>query len=259
MQIVPVPAFDDNYIWMLVEGPHAVAVDPGDEEPVRDFLKRTERELRAILVTHHHDDHTGGVAELAAGREIPVYGPRLERIPALTHPVGEGDRVCLPALGMTLTVMDVPGHTRGHVAYYGAGCLFCGDTLFTCGCGRLFEGTPEQMAASLAKLRALPDDTLVYCAHEYTQDGIRFAKTVEPDNADLLQRETDTDRRRAHHEPTVPSTLALEKATNPFLRWDQSSVRAAAEKYSGRAQRDPAQMFATVRNWKDRFDKGVRA
>jgi hydroxyacylglutathione hydrolase len=259
MEIVPVPAFDDNYIWMLVEGAHAVAVDPGDEEPVLAFLEQTGRTLGAILVTHHHGDHTGGVAELVARRKVPVYGPRQERIPALTHPVGEGNRVSLPEIGISLNVIDVPGHTRGHVAYYGAGCLFCGDTLFTCGCGRLFEGTPEQMAGSLARLRALPEDTRVYCAHEYTLDGIRFAKAVEPDNPDLRQREADTLARRSLGEPTVPSTLALEKATNPFLRWDQPAVLEAARHHADFPLDTPARMFAAVRGWKDRFDKGLEA
>ncbi len=184
-EVVPVPAFEDNYIWLLVRGSHAVAVDPGDAQPVFAHLAQHALTLTAILCTHHHGDHVGGNRALIARFPVPVYGPAAEPIPALTHPVQDGDTIALPELDARFEVIGVPGHTAGHVAYYGAGCLFCGDTLFACGCGRLFEGTPAQMHASLARLAALPDDTAVYCAHEYTLASRRrwSPRTVPCSNA----------------------------------------------------------------------------
>ena len=178
MKIIPVPAFEDNYIWLICDGRYAAVVDPGDAEPVLGHLSRHGLRLAAILITHHHGDHTGGIEALLRHAAVPVYGPRKENIPGITNPVGTGDTVRLPELGVEFAVLDVPGHTAGHIAYYGANSLFCGDTLFTCGCGKLFEGTPAQMHASLQKFAALPDDTQVYCAHEYTLENIRFAKKV---------------------------------------------------------------------------------
>lgn len=251
-EVEPIPAFEDNYIWLLSDRGEAVVVDPGEAEPVLDLLGARNLRLSAILCTHHHGDHVGGNRDLlAAYPATPVYGPRRETIPGLTEPLASGDRVDL--LGLSFAVIDVPGHTAGHIAYYGAGRLFCGDTLFACGCGRLFEGTAEQMYDSLQKLSALPDDTLVYCAHEYTLSNIRFARAVEPDNADLQLREaTDTATRQRGH-ATLPSRLDLEKRTNPFLRCDRQPVIEAVQRHSGRRLEEPAAVFAAVRAWKDAF------
>jgi hydroxyacylglutathione hydrolase len=254
IQVVPIPAFEDNYLWLLVHGKSAAVVDPGDAQPVLRYLAQHQLTLCAILCTHHHADHVGGIRELLAQYPVPVYGPAQEKIPGRTQAVVEGDCVRLPELGLEFSVIDVPGHTAGHVAYYGAERLFCGDTLFACGCGRLFEGTPQAMHQSLSKLARLPDATLVYCAHEYTLDNIRFAKVVEPDNADLLQREIDDRNSRAQHQPTVPSRLDLEKRTNPFLRSAMPTVIAAAQRYAGRTLPEPWQVFAVVRAWKDALD-----
>ena len=253
LDILPIRAFKDNYIWMLRSGENAVVVDPGDAQPVKDYLARNGVLLAAILATHHHPDHVGGIADLLAARAVPVYGPRTEVIPAVTHALGEGDRVGIAELGVTFSVLDVPGHTRGHIAYYGADSLFCGDTLFACGCGRLFEGTPEQMYASLQKLAALPGDTQVYCAHEYTLDNIRFARAVEPDNTALAEREKRERGRRDSGLATVPSTLAVELATNPFLRCTQPPVVASASRHSGSRLSDPIGVFAAIRGWKNHF------
>ncbi len=254
LQVVPIPAFEDNYLWLLVRGAKALVVDPGDAKPVLDYLAQHGLELCAILCTHHHADHVGGIRKLLQHFKVPVYGPAHETIPGRTHPVTEGDTVKIPELGLEFSVIDVPGHTAGHVAYYGAERLFCGDTLFACGCGRLFEGTPAMMYASISKLARLPGTTLMYCAHEYTLDNIRFAKKVEPDNADLIQREEHDHASRAQHLPTVPSTMGLEKRTNPFMRCLEPTVIQAAERYVGHALSDPAQVFGTVRAWKDDQD-----
>jgi len=231
---------------------HAAVVDPGEARPVLDYLRREKLELAAILATHHHADHVGGIRELLGVRKIAVYGPRNEPIPTLTHPVSEGDTVTIPELGASFSVLDIPGHTRAHIAYYGAGALFCGDTLFACGCGRVFEGTAEQMYSSLGKLRALPDDTKVYCGHEYTLANIGFAKNVEPGNAALAAREARDQRLRAQGKPTLPSLLGDEKATNPFLRCTEPAVVESVNKYLGSRVSDPVRVFAAIREWKNR-------
>jgi len=255
--IIPVPAFGDNYIWIVRRGAAAVVVDPGDAEPVLAFLAKNRLQPVAILATHHHADHVGGIAALRARFAVPVYGPEREAIPERTHSVRQGDGVALPEIGATLAVLDVPGHTAGHVAYAGeiAGepVVFCGDTLFAGGCGRLFEGTAAQMWASLSKLAALPPATRVYCAHEYTVSNLRFAAAVEPGNADLARRREDADARRARGEPTVPSTIADELATNPFLRVEVPAVSASAQAKAGRALPSAADRFAVLRAWKNAF------
>jgi hydroxyacylglutathione hydrolase len=252
-RIIPIPAFRDNYIWAIREGGRAVVVDPGDAVPVLRFLEQERLELAAILVTHHHADHVGGVDELVAAHHVPVFGPAAETIPELTDGVRGGDAVALPGSGVRLRVIDVPGHTAGHIAYSGEGSLFCGDTLFACGCGRLFEGTAEQMLGSLDRLAALEGSTRVYCAHEYTLSNIRFARAVDPANAALAARESVEQAKRDRGEPTIPSTIADELATNPFLRVRDAAVIASATQHAGRALRDDVEVFATLRSWKNGF------
>jgi len=251
-EVTPIRAFKDNYIWLLRAGRRAAVVDPGDAAPVLEVLAAQQLELAAILVTHHHPDHVGGIANLLAARAVPVYGPD-EPIVGITQRVADGDRVRLPELGIDFDVLAIPGHTRAHVAYYGAKLLFCGDTLFACGCGRVFEGTPAQMHASLERLAALPDDTKVYCAHEYTLANIAFARAVEPENAALTERERTDGATRQADRPTVPSTIALEKKTNPFLRCREPDVIAAASRVRGAPADDAVAVFAALREWKNRF------
>ena len=252
-EIVPLPAFKDNYIWTLRSGNYAAVVDPGEARPVRDYLAREGLTLAAILATHHHPDHVGGISELVGTWKVPVFGPKGEPIPALTHPVGQDDTVTIPELAAEFSVLDIPGHTRAHVAYYGLGSLFCGDTLFACGCGRVFEGTAAQMLASLSKLAALPDQTRVYCGHEYTLANIKFARAVDPGNVMLAAREERAQRLRDAGHPTLPSTLGEERATNPFLRCAEPVVVDSANKYLGARVADPVSVFAAIREWKNRF------
>lgn len=258
MTLVPLPAFADNYIWMLHDGSHAIVVDPGDAQPVFDALARHKLQLAAILVTHHHADHTGGVGALHAATGAPVWGPAHERIPEPYTPLVQGD--VAEALGLRFEVIDVPGHTAGHIAYFlpaapsQAPLLFCGDTLFSGGCGRLFEGTPAQMLASLDALAALPGDTRVCCAHEYTLSNLRFALAVEPANADLTHYNARCESLRAQGQPTLPSQLATERLINPFLRSREATVlravRAHAELAADAADAD---VFAALRQWKNDF------
>jgi hydroxyacylglutathione hydrolase len=229
-------------------------VDPGDADPVFAYLEKEQLQPIAILITHHHGDHTGGVQELVERYDIPVYGPAHERIRALTNPVSEGDSVTLEPCNLTFKVLDTPGHTRGHVCYVGHDALFCGDTLFTAGCGRLFEGSPEQMYDSLEKLRVLPDTTLVYCAHEYTQANLAFAIVAEPQNQAIQARLEEVRQLRKTHQDTVPALLGVEKETNPFLRSHVPSLIKAAEVFAGHSLPSPAEVFATVRYWKDTLD-----
>ena len=255
--IIPIPALSDNYIWLVREGRDAAVIDPGDAAPVLAYLEREGLALCAIAITHHHWDHVNGTAALVERFGAPVYGPAREAIPGRTHAVTEGDRFALGATGVELSVLDVPGHTAGQVAYVGA-CdgvpvAFTGDTLFTCGCGRLFEGTPAQMVASLAKLAALPGDTGVYCGHEYTLANVRFALAVEPASAALRERQSREQARRDQGLPTVPSRMDEELATNPFLRAAEPSVFAAAQAHAGRELADAVEAFAVLREWKNGF------
>jgi hydroxyacylglutathione hydrolase len=253
IEVIPLRAFKDNYVWTLRDAGVAAVVDPGEAQPVLGYLASENLRLVAILATHHHQDHVGGIAELLQRHPVPVYGPRGEPITTLTHPVGGGDRVVLKELDVSFEVLDIPGHTRAHIAYYGANMLFCGDTLFACGCGRVFEGTPQQLHASLERLTTLPDETRVYCGHEYTLANIAFAKAVEPDNAALLEREASDAQLRREDRPTLPSTIGREKATNPFLRVARPAVIQSANKYLGRRISDPAGVFAALRQWKNQF------
>ncbi|MFN3883572.1 MAG: hydroxyacylglutathione hydrolase [Rhodocyclaceae bacterium] len=249
MQIEPIPAFEDNYIWALRQDGRIAFVDPGEARPVLRFLERSGERLAAILVTHRHGDHIGGIAELVARHPVPVYGPALEAAEVVTKPLRDGDRVSV--LGCDFEVLHLPGHTRGHVAYYRPGSLFCGDVLFGAGCGRVFEGTMEEMHASLARISRLPPETRIYCAHEYTQSCLRFAKAVEPDNAAIDARIAFVAAQRAAGQPTVPSTLAEELATNPFLRWHSPGVVDAATRWLGHPPANDAKTFAAIRLWRD--------
>ena len=249
--VLHVPAFDDNYIWLVCDAAgRAVIVDPGDDEPVLAALAAHGLQPVAILCTHHHHDHVGGVEALRAHFDMAVYGPP-GRIAGLTHAVADGDHVELGG-GLSFYVIATPGHTRDHVAYVGEGMLFCGDTLFSAGCGRLFEGTPAQMHASLSRLAALPPQTAVYCGHEYTLANLRFAAAVEPDNTDIQNYRDWATTQRVRGRPTLPSTIGRELAVNPFLRINVDAVRRAA---SGRdLKSDTAvDVFGTLRRWKDGF------
>lgn len=255
LQIIPIQAFEDNYIWLLRQaaGNHCVVVDPGDEDPVLDYLRVNELELSAILITHKHGDHTAGIPELKqAWPEAVVYGPANEPIAMLERPVTEGDVLVLDSIDAKFSVLDVPGHTQGHVAYFGEGTLFCGDTLFAAGCGRVFSGTFDQLSDSLVRLARLPPQTQVFCAHEYTLSNLGFALWVEPDNPQLLHRDSMEHRQRALDLPTLPSTIELELATNPFMRSDQSAVIDAAEKWAGSKLASRREVFKALRKWKDR-------
>lgn len=259
LHVTAIAAFADNYLWLIHDQQHAVVVDPGDAAPVLAVLAAKKLELLAILLTHHHADHAGGVPALLAHANFPanfpVYGPAGEKITGVTHPLAENDVVSLPALDLTLSVIDVPGHTAGHIAYVDAQRqnLFCGDTLFAGGCGRLFEGTPAQMTTSLAKLAALPDDTKVYCAHEYTVSNLLFAVAAEPGNVKLAERLKHEQARRAVGEATVPSTIGIEKATNPFLRYRETGIVKQLQDKGKLQDSDPVAAFAALREWKNSF------
>jgi len=254
LTVTPLPAFNDNYLWLLARGHEAAVVDPGDAAPVRRALDRYNLRLSAILVTHHHGDHVGGLLDLKSQTGAKVFGPAGECIEGVDVGLRGGDRV--DVLDTDFRVIDVPGHTAGHIAYFAARhappLLFCGDTLFACGCGRLFEGTAREMVASLDALAALPASTLVHCAHEYTLSNIRFALTVEPGNAALRERAARDEATRHRGEPTVPSTIGLELATNPFLRCDVPEVRASAAGGTADAV-DRTAIFAALREKKNDF------
>ncbi len=256
--IRPIPAFDDNYIWLLTEPPGrtAVAVDPGDADPVLATLAAEGLTLSAVLVTHHHGDHVGGLAELQdACPGLRVYGPADPRIRGVTDRVSDGDRIQPAGLESRFAVLSLPGHTATHIGYLGEGALFCGDTLFAAGCGRVFDGTFEQLSASLRRIADLDSQTLCYCAHEYTQANLGFARWVEPQSQAVVERSLEADETRRQGLPTVPSRLALELETNPFLRTGEPGPIAAAERFAGRPLASHAEVFAALRRWKDtRYD-----
>ncbi len=255
LNVLCVPAFADNYLWVLHRGGHAAVVDPGDAAAVKRALEAHQLTLDAILVTHHHPDHIGGVAELSLNGTIPVLGPRAEnsRISGLTRTLVEGEQI--EVLGAQAQVMEMPGHTLGHIAYHFAddGLLFCGDTLFSAGCGRLFEGTPAQMLGSLSRLAALPEATAVYCAHEYTQANLAFAHAVEPDNDLIADTIDQVAALRRQGTPSIPSRIGLEKKINPFLRSREPAVGAMAQRHTGEQLADEVSVFAALRAWKDTF------
>jgi len=249
LKIRPIPAFQDNYIWLIQNGNHVAVVDPGDAVPVISTLQNENLTLDAILITHHHNDHIGGVQSLLKEYQTQVFAPTNEHFDFTHQSVRENDLIQLPNLKLNLSVIDIPGHTNGHVAYYGLNHLFCGDTLFGGGCGRLFEGTYEQLFNSLNKLAALPDETLIYCAHEYTEHNLRFASLVDSKNLALINRIASTKKVRASNKPSLPSSIGLEKETNPFLRCDDQLITSAL----GLQAPDPIAVFKTLRDMRNNF------
>lgn len=254
LRVFPIPAFTDNYIWCIENGQDCWVVDPGESEPVLSFCSVNNLALKGILVTHHHWDHTNGIETLLHKYpDIPVLGPAYGNIKHLTEKLKEGDRAYLREFDLSLEVIEVPGHTLDHIAYFGDNLLFCGDTLFSAGCGRLFEGSPEQMHHSLNKLMQLPGETVVYCTHEYTLANVQFALQVEPHNTALTDYANWAREKRSQGLPTLPSNIEQQKAINPFLRAQQDEIKHNAEGYLGKTLSDEVQVFAAIRQWKDNF------
>lgn len=253
LSIDAIPALESNYIWALHDGRQAVLVDPGESVAPLRWLSDKKLELTALLITHHHWDHTDGIDGILAEHPVPVFGPDDRRIPQVDHPLREGDHVDIEAPQAHFEVLSVPGHTSIHIAYFGQRMVLCGDALFSAGCGRMFEGTPAQMLASLDKLAALPDDTRVLCAHEYTLANCRFALAVEPDNGDLRERSREAETLREEGQPTLPSRIGAERRYNPFLRSRKSTVIEAVRQHDPDCGTDPVEVFAALRRWKDSF------
>lgn len=254
VSVVPIKAFDDNYIWCLHNNTHCAVVDPGDAGPVLAYCQNNQLTLSAIIITHHHWDHTNGIdALLAAFPGIVVYGPQNKQIKQITVRLSHGDELTLTKLGLTFSVLEVPGHTLDHIAYYGDTGLFCGDTLFSAGCGRLFEGTAKQMFHSLATLTALPDDTSVYCTHEYTMANIAFAEAVEPNNQALSDYKHWAGEQQKHNIPTLPSSIHRELAVNPFVRCDSKELANNVSQHMGVSLVSEQAIFTSLRSWKDNF------
>jgi len=260
IQVKAIPAFSDNYIWAICNSKNSnvALVDPGDAKVCIEFLQTHNLALKEILITHHHNDHTGGIKALLAyaeqnNWEVTVFGPQNEKIPACDVRLSEGDEVVVSGIEMAFSIIDIPGHTLGHIAYYQDGLLFCGDTLFSGGCGRVFEGTPEQMHQSLLKLKNLPDDTLVFCAHEYTQSNLEFALNVEPNNLNLINYFNHVTNLRNNGKSTIPTSIGLEKNINPFLRTENSEIIESANLYSESANNSDSAVFKVIREWKNNF------
>ena len=255
LEIIPVTALKDNYIWVVKNKitSDSLIVDPSEHEPVLKLIEFEKLNPRAILITHHHWDHVGGIIGIREKFNIPVYTPKKERVEGGTNPVGEGDTIFVSELDMEIQILDVPGHTSGAVAYYTRNMVFSGDTLFAAGCGRLFEGTAEQMYASLSKIKNLPSQTLLFCGHEYTVANLKFAATVENGNDMIKERLAEAIKKREGMQPTLPTTLETENQTNPFLRCNEKSVIDSASNYAGRSLDNPVDVFATIRDWKDSF------
>lgn len=253
LSIDAIPTLETNYVWALHDRRHAVLVDPGEADPPLAWLADNEIELAALLITHHHWDHTDGIDEILARHRVPVYGPEDRRIPQVDHELREGDHVAIDSPRVQFDILSVPGHTSIHLAYFGHGLVLCGDTLFSAGCGRLFEGSPEQMLASLDKLSDLPADTRVYCAHEYTVANCRFALNVEPANEDLQARLREAEAQRERGEITLPSSIGAERRFNPFLRTREPGVIEAVRQHDPNCGGDPVEVFAALRRWKDNY------
>lgn len=255
LNILPLPALKDNYIWLCLneDNGHTLIVDPSEAQPVLDYLSEHKFIADAILITHHHWDHVGGIPDITAKYDIPVFTPASETVKGSTHGVREGDVLPFPELNLSLKILDVPGHTAGAVAYYSDNFVFSGDTLFTAGCGRIFEGTPQQMHASLEKFRQLDENTRLFCGHEYTEANLGFASTVEPHNKAISERLHEVRAQRQQQLPTVPATLATEKLTNPFLRCHEQGIASAVSNHVDKELSDPVEVFAALRQWKDNF------
>ena len=254
--ILAIPALNDNYIWVIVHPKKqtAVVIDPGEAKPILDVLKQQNLTLTAILLTHHHWDHTNGISGLLEKHLVPVYGPSEDSIPLCDHSIKGGDQLTLFPVDLTFTILAIPGHTLSHIAYYYKHqWVFTGDTLFAGGCGRLFEGSSDQLYHSLLKLAALPADTQVYCGHEYTKKNLKFAQMVDPENYKLKKRIAETERKLNKNLPTLPSTLQLELDTNPFLRCHEKSVQKSLKDYYGYSFADTVTIFTALRRWKDKF------
>lgn len=251
INIFPIPAFSDNYIWAIVAEHKALVVDPGEAAPVIKYLEQQQLNLVGILITHHHWDHTNGVAELVQRFHAPVYGGKLSQTAGISWHGADGDKVVINQTEFTL--LDIPAHTLDHVAFFAPGILFCGDTLFAAGCGRVFEGNAEMMYTSLQKLAALPDATKVYCGHEYTEKNLRFAEMVEPQNVAIQERLKEVIALRKKNLPSLPSTIHIEKETNPFLRCDVAEVVANVEQFAGKKLTNVVEVFYWLRKWKDGF------
>ncbi|MFQ5470990.1 MAG: hydroxyacylglutathione hydrolase [Gammaproteobacteria bacterium] len=262
MKIIPIKAFRDNYIWLIRDletvsnknqsSSPTIIIDPGDGLPVIRYLEENQCNPLAIFITHHHYDHIDGIKDLLDYKHIPVYGPATESIPFMTHPLGDGDDIMISD-SVTFRVLKVPGHTQGHIAYLASGTLFCGDTLFACGCGRLFDGTAEQLYHSLNRFAALPSNTKVYCTHEYTLSNIKFALEIDPENPELQQRKLETEKLRKAGCPSLPTTIGLEKSTNPFMRCNVQTIKIAVERHFNAHYRTEMEIFTALRKWKDTY------
>lgn len=252
LTITAIPALQDNYIWLLQRERHAIAVDPGEAAPVLDFLQKNGLQLDAILCTHRHHDHVDGIEELRGVYNVPVHGRSHPKNPHITHGLREGDQLRLDQLNTVFDIIEVPGHLDDHIAFIAPGMVFCGDVMFGAGCGKNFEGTPAQLHHSLQRLAALPDDTSVFCAHEYTAYNLPFALACEPTNPDIQRRFAETRRLRAENRPTVPFTIALEKATNPFLRCTSPELIQTLQA-RGLADTSEIAVFTALREWRDHF------